>query len=346
MRHDAPENARPHSPADLWASSANPVELLDMMRLSLGEAFLSRHARELRLFACWCARQRSPRPGSSLVELAEWYANGDFNTAEVDALRGANVPLANAASSTGLLHSGTRVGAAAFLAAFHALNANAFDAAMQASRVVERYAAENELDARFIRAEQAAQLRELFGAPFTNAPTASEPAPPMAVPAWQDSGLWATTQAGLLRQLYALRAELLSIDPWIPLPGAACALAFGASGSALPIGALFHLWEHWPAAGGPCPGCGGRALALSVGGTSGRNGVVRGCCLVCERELLREFGTLHEIADSMRPALAGTPYAAIRLLTEPTPATTDDSRLSEALGEINTARLLGGVQRR
>lgn len=300
--------------ARAWAESAQPAEMLESLRRTFGAPWLERHAGDLRRFAAWCARQRASHQGSSLLELADWYAHGDFTAKEVEPMRAANVSLANAASTKGLANPATRAASAAFLAAFHALGPDAFDAAVQAQRVVERHGATNETDAIAIRREQAERMRELFGNPFGEAETiasgitpltpAGEPVPLFA---WQDTGRWNSVAAGVVRQLVANRGALLAIDPWTPVPQGSCAFYFGFDELPLPIGALATLWDNWPAATGACPRCGGAVRAYSIGGTAKRGGVL-GACVVCERELIRPVGGLDTIADLVRPVLEGTPW--------------------------------------
>ena len=301
--------------ARAWAESTQPADMLESLRKTFGAPWLERHAADLRRFAAWCARQRASHQGSSLLELADWYAHGDFTAREVEPMRAANVSLANAASTRGLANPATRAASAAFLAAFHALGPDAFDAAVQAQRVVEHYGATNESDAIAVRREQAARLRELLGNPFgeAEAPLSADGAlggseePAVTLFAWQDTGRWNSVAAGVVRQLIAGRETLVALDPWTPVPQGSCTFVFGYDERPLPIGALVALWDRWPAASGTCPRCGGAVRAYSLGGTAKRGGVL-GACAVCERELIRPVGGIDAIADLVRPVLEGTPY--------------------------------------
>lgn len=71
----------------------------------------------------------------------------------------------------------------------------------------------------------------------------------------------------LIRNLIACRDHL---DPWLPFPQINCTFSFGPEGLPLPLGALYYLWQRWPAARGPCPKCGGEGYSYSFGGSSVR----------------------------------------------------------------------------
>ena len=338
------ETSYPQRLVRLWSESARPGEMLESLRKALGAQWLERHACELRRFAVFCARQRASHQGSSLLELADWYAHGDFTAAEVEPTRAANVSLANAASTRGLTNPSTRAASAAFLAAFHALGPDAFDAAVQSQRVVERFGAAEESDATAIRREQAEQLRALFGNPFAGG--ASEESSRFrgddyATPlfAWQDTGRWNPPCAEAVRQLIANRETLLELDAWTPVPQGSCTFGFGDDSLALPIGALVRLWDAWPAATGSCPRCGGTVRAWSIGGTAKRGGIL-GVCVVCERELVRPVGGVNAIADLLRPVLAGTPFHLSYVADHGEPMRGRANALAELVGRATIERML------
>jgi hypothetical protein len=324
--------------------------MIASLRTALGQPALEQIAGALRQFACWCARQRAPRAGSSLLELAEWFALGDFTPEEAEMLRRANGPLASVAATTGLADPATRADAAAFLAAFHALGADACDAALQASAVVARFGAANEADAALVRREQADRLRELLGNPLAgldaspaggDATAASPAASASALRQWHDEGTHDAAATAVLRQLRAFREELLAVDAWIPVPGGRCTIAFGHGERVLPIGALVHLWGHWPAASGECPRCGGTVLALHFGGGPSQGGV-RGYCVVCERRLLRPMGGVVAIADAVRPVLAETPYFVAGLVNPMAIPHVPAEPFEEAVRAVSMQRMLNG----
>ena len=338
------ETSYPQRLVRLWSESARPGEMLESLRKVLGATWLEHHASELRRFAVFCARQRASHQGSSLLELADWYAHGDFAAAEVEPTRSANISLANAASTRGLTNPATRACSAAFLAAFHALGPDAFDAAVQSQRVVERFGAADESDATEIRREQAEQLRALFGNPFAGG-SDDEPmrfrAAEFATPlfAWQDTGRWNPPGAEAVRQLIANREILLDLDPWAPVPQGSCTFGFGEDSLALPIGALVRLWDAWPAATGSCPRCGGAVRAYSIGGTAKRGGIL-GTCVVCERELVRPVGGVETIADLVRPVLAGTPFHLSYVADHGEPMRGPADAMAELVGRAAIERLL------
>ena len=319
--------------------------MLETLRKALGPTWIEQHASELRRFAVFCARQRASHQGSSLLELADWYAHGDFAAAEVEPTRSANVSLANAASTRGLTNPATRAASAAFLAAFHALGADAYDAAVQSQRVVERFAAAEESDAVAIRREQADQLRALFGNPFAGGVAdslsafrvGSDNAPLLF--AWQDTGRWNPSCAEAVRQLIANRDTLLELDPWTPMPQSSCSFGFGEDEHPLPIGALLRLWDAWPAATGSCPRCGGAVRAYSLGGTARRGGIL-GTCVVCEREVVRPVGGVEAIADLVRPVLAGTEFHLSSVAEHGEPLRGDMMALAELVGRATVERML------
>ena len=333
--------------ARLWAASAQPAEMLEGLRAALGMAWIERHASELRRFAAWCARQRSAHQGSSLLEIADWYAQGDFTAREVELVRTANVSLANTASTKGLASPANRVCSAVFLASFHALAPDPYDAAVQAQRMVERYAAENEIDAAAIRREQADCLRELFGNPYGDGesgaprPTAlgamEERAP--ALFAWQDTGRWNGVAADVVRQLVAHREAALALDPWCPVPQESCTFAFGADGRSLPIGALVRLWDAWPAALGSCPRCSGSVRAFSLGGSVKRAGVF-GVCVICEREVIRFVDGVEAIVDLVRPVLASTAFPISRVVHPVQPLRADADAFTDLMAHVAIEKMM------
>jgi len=68
---------------------------------------------------------------------------------------------------------------------------------------------------------------------------------------WEAKEPWAPQRASLVRNVLAFRDQL---DPWLPFPQNDCCFGFGEDSLPLPLGALFILWERWPAITGPSPG--------------------------------------------------------------------------------------------
>lgn len=126
---------------------------------------------------------------------------------------------------------------------------------------------------------------------------------PFAAKPDTDPGLVLVIQATL-----AYKHRLLTLDPWLPFPQNACCHAFGPERKPLPIGALFLLWERWPACTGDCPECGAKVYGVGFGGLLSIGGVVA-VCIGCSREMYRHIGGLMVVAEEFRPWLAGTPYA-------------------------------------
>lgn len=120
------------------------------------------------------------------------------------------------------------------------------------------------------------------------------------------------THPGLVLVIHATLAykhSLLALDPWLPFPQNSCCYSFGPEGRPLPIGALFILWERWPAFTGQCPECGAKVYGYGFGGMLSTGGV-RAVCVGCTRTLYRSIGGLTVVGSEFRPWLTGTPYTA------------------------------------
>ena len=111
----------------------------------------------------------------------------------------------------------------------------------------------------------------------------------------------------VLRGLLKFKEELLKLDPCLPFPQNACCYSFGERNQPLPVGALFILWEKWPACTGSCPACGGSVFGYAFGGLLNIGGVCA-CCVACERKLYRPIGGLRTVTEQIYPILRQTPY--------------------------------------
>lgn len=313
-----------------WAAAVAPQAMLE----ALADTFAAPQRRPspvqaaaLRRFAARCAGQRLTRrcgaaghdrsarraQAAHLATVADGLVSSAVAPGDATAVHWLNVSVARAAAAR-LLDPLIRADAAAVLAAFHALDADAYAAAVQASSVLERYGASNERDAQLVRSEQAAWLYELFGTVLPATPRVER----REVGPWEVDRGWARPEAERLRQLRRYRDALLALDAWIPVPLSSGNYLFGIAERPLPIGALCYLWEVWDAATGSCPACGGEAVGFAMGGRSRVGGVI-GCCLVCERRLRRPIGGLGAVAAAMAPALEGTPYTVTRTVWTPAP---------------------------
>ena len=121
---------------------------------------------------------------------------------------------------------------------------------------------------------------------------------------WEASEHRAPERATLVRNVLAFRDQL---DPWLPFPQNACCFSFGEDSRPLPLGALFILWERWPAITGPCPVCGGQGYGVGFLGFLA-TGRIYGVCIDCEASLIRCVGGFCSLADEIRPILKGGPY--------------------------------------
>ncbi len=74
-----------------------------------------------------------------------------------------------------------------------------------------------------------------------------------------------------------------------------------------PVAALLRVWDRWDFASGPCPRCGGPALATCFGGVMGI-GSVSGCCTVCGGVVTRVGGGFSWVRGCCEAATLGTPY--------------------------------------
>jgi hypothetical protein len=113
--------------------------------------------------------------------------------------------------------------------------------------------------------------------------------------------------ASIIRSTRAFRKELLQLDPWIPFPQNSCCFEFGPHHRPLPIGALFILWDEWPACTGTCRHCQGFAVGCGFGGLFHIGGV-SGCCSVCGAGWSRHMDGLVAIGHAVEPYLKSTPY--------------------------------------
>jgi hypothetical protein len=329
-------------PRRRWEEATQPEELLALLRDRYEHA--PPPSRELRLFAARCARQRGSDPyvGEVLSALEETrlIESPTDVSPELADLRSRYVAVANA--STRYLDSPARPAAARRLAAFNALLDDPFDAALGAARIMLRHGASSELDLSSMRAEQLRWLRELFDAPAPEAP-------PRIDGPFTITGRSCQETLELVRALRGFGRVLVDRDPWIPFPQRGCNLGFGFDALPLPIGALAHLWEHWPAMHGSCASC-GEVWGYCFGGTSKLGGVL-GCCLVCEREVLREIGSATVVEGLVRPILEETPFH----IQEVGPAGvftgmtgdgrafwSESTRLADSLVELALERALSG----
>ena len=113
--------------------------------------------------------------------------------------------------------------------------------------------------------------------------------------------------AAIIRSTLTFRKELLQLDPWIPFPQNSCCFDFGPHRRPLPIGALFILWDEWPACTGTCEHCQGLAVGCGFGGLFHIGGV-SGCCSVCGAGWSRHMDGLPAIGFAVAPYLKPTPY--------------------------------------
>ena len=114
--------------------------------------------------------------------------------------------------------------------------------------------------------------------------------------------------AAVIRNVVKLKDELLNLNPWLSFPQSRCCYSFGERNQPLPVGALFILWEEWPACTGSCPACGGSSVfGYAFGGLLNIGGV-SACCVACERKLYRHIGGLGTVTEQIYPILRQTPY--------------------------------------
>ncbi len=121
---------------------------------------------------------------------------------------------------------------------------------------------------------------------------------------WEAREYKVPENACLVRNVLRFRTQL---DLWLPFPQNACCFGFGDDSLPLPLGALFILWERWPALTGPCPMCGGKGYGVGFLGFLAK-GWIPGVCIDCEVSLLRNVGGAGSLANEIRPILKGTPY--------------------------------------
>lgn len=124
---------------------------------------------------------------------------------------------------------------------------------------------------------------------------------------WETLAEFEVERATLVRAMLEYREPLLEADPWVPFPQASCFAMFGPEAVPLPIGALFHLWDHCPEMTAICAICGGNAFAYTFTGLFSIGGV-NGCCTLCDRKGRRPVGGFPRLIMEVIPYLDDTPY--------------------------------------
>ena len=290
-------------PRRRWEESTQPDEMLALLRDACKTRPLP--ANNLRLFASRCARQR----GSDAYIHTVLSALGSIKSLDVTPESSASLAslrakcVAVADESTHHLDTPQRRVAARHLAAFNTLLDNPIDAAVGASGYMIRHGASDEADLRAMREEQVVWLRELFEAPAALVP---EPPPRIDRP-WEGTDRPGGISVEFIRALRGRGRVLVARDPWIPVPQRGCNYGFGFDARPLPIGALAHFWAHWPAMHGRCPLCGGEVFGYMITAMLSAGGI-KGCCLVCEREVRRPIGSVVVLGDLVKQILSDTPY--------------------------------------
>lgn len=140
--------------------------------------------------------------------------------------------------------------------------------------------------------------RHRKGLPMSLSPSEQPPRP------WSPTNRRSRIWARLLRAMLAHRARLLEWYPRVRVPTTLD------SWRPTPVAALLLVWERWPLASGPCPRCGGPAVAVSFGG-SGAWGVVSGYCTSCGLLVNRTCSGLGAIRAGCRAAAEGTSYPIV-----------------------------------
>lgn len=113
--------------------------------------------------------------------------------------------------------------------------------------------------------------------------------------------------ATVLRAALAHRDELLSMDPWLPIPQTSCTYRFGVGRHPLPIGAAFILWDRWAAFSPACSRCGAVARGYGFGGFLSV-GWIPACCVECTGATLVRTGGIGGLREQAQAHLAGTPF--------------------------------------
>jgi hypothetical protein len=108
------------------------------------------------------------------------------------------------------------------------------------------------------------------------------------------------TEARLLSAMLACRDRLLAWYPRVLVPALDPEVR-------TPVAALLLVWEWWDYASGPCPRCGGPAVATCFGGVMSI-GSVSGCCAVCGGVVTREGRGMPWVKHYCDRATEGTPY--------------------------------------
>jgi hypothetical protein len=108
------------------------------------------------------------------------------------------------------------------------------------------------------------------------------------------------TEARLLVAMLACRERLLEWYPRVFVPALDPKVR-------TPVAALLLVWDRWDYASGPCPRCGGPAVATSFGGVMSI-GSVSGCCTVCGGVVTRPGRGFMWVKHHCDKATEGTPY--------------------------------------
>ncbi len=113
-----------------------------------------------------------------------------------------------------------------------------------------------------------------------------------------------TELAAVVRAVVARRTEL---DPWLEFPQQNSCFLFGECKSAVPIGALYLLWDSGPPWRKPCHRCGGDLRGYACGGLLTFK-CLFAVCVDCERCFTETHeGSLGSAAAWLRP-LKGTEF--------------------------------------
>jgi hypothetical protein len=115
---------------------------------------------------------------------------------------------------------------------------------------------------------------------------------------WRAVGHSSPALARLVAALYRYRDPLFRTYPDVLLPTAS-------RNTPTPLGALLLLWANWDCARGPCPACGGPAVATAFGGVLS-SGSVGGFCTECGTPVIRFIGGIGRVLSGCRQATGGT----------------------------------------
>jgi hypothetical protein len=106
--------------------------------------------------------------------------------------------------------------------------------------------------------------------------------------------------ADLLKAMLACRVQLYQYYPRVQVPALDPLVR-------TPVAAILRVWDRWDFASGPCPSCGGVAVATSFGGVM-TIGSVSGCCTACGEVVTRDGGGFSWVRRCCEVATAGTSY--------------------------------------